>query len=74
MFVRVVHRQGWDVELVDRGVTRNFPSREEAMAFAQGERPDWIEVVEVVYPTETLRRRQDGTYQDSGLGWGGRNV
>jgi hypothetical protein len=41
MFVRIVHRQGRDVELVDRGATRNFPSREEAMPLAQGERPDW---------------------------------
>jgi hypothetical protein len=81
MFVRVVHRQGWDVELIDRGETRNFPNPEEALAFAQGEQPDWIEVGELVYATETvpqhhrwktLRRRPDGTYRDSGLGWGGR--
>jgi hypothetical protein len=61
MFVRVVHRQGWDVETVDesgdesgrgdRGLpvrTENFASREEALARAREGGPDWIELGEVV--------------------------
>ena len=80
-FIRVVHRQGWDVERVGEESKRNFPSRDEAMAFATGEAPDWIEVGEVVYETpevpqhhrwSTLRRRPDGTYQETGLKWGGK--
>lgn len=81
MFIRVVHRQGWDVELVESGGKRNFPSRREALAFAQAEGPEWIELGEVVPGTpevpqhhrwKTLRRGPDGRYAESGLSWGGR--
>lgn len=79
-FVRVVHRQGWDVELVESEEKHNFPNREEAIAFAEGSRPDWIEVGEVVpaqgsvpqhHRWRTLRRRADGAYHEMGLNWGG---
>jgi hypothetical protein len=86
VFVRVVHRRGWDVEEVGEGgavETRNFGAREQALEFAQSLAPDWIEVGEVVYATSeapqhhrwtTLRRRADGTYAASPLAWGGRTV
>jgi hypothetical protein len=79
-FVRVVHRQGWDVELVGGGEKRNFGTRDEAVAFAEGEQPDWIELGEVVpaagevpqhHRWRTLRRRPDGSYAEVGLNWGG---
>jgi hypothetical protein len=86
-FVRVVHRQGWDVEIVSREnqaepETRNFADRDAALEFARSLEPDWIEVGEVVYATETvpqhhewetLRRRADGNYAASALKWGGGN-
>ena len=84
MFVRVVHRQGWDVEKVgEKGdvETGNFASKEQALEHARSLGPDWIEVGEVVFATPrlpqhhrwtTLRRRPDGTYAESGLAWGGR--
>jgi hypothetical protein len=86
VFVRVVHRQDWDVEKVgEKGdvETSNFASRDQAMKHARSLEPDWIEVGEVVYATPdapqhhrwtTLRRRQDGTYAASGLAWGGRGA
>lgn len=60
VFIRVVHRQGWDVELlqVERSSPagpplekHNFPGREQALEFARARDPDWIEVGEVVYAT-----------------------
>jgi len=81
VFVRVVHRQGWDVELVEQGRKRNFPSQEEALAFAESQQPDWIELGVVVQATgglpqhhqwTTWRRQPDGRYAGSGLSWGGR--
>ena len=83
MFVRVVHRRGWDVERVgEKGdvETGNFPSREAALEHARSLGPEWIEVGDVVPATPeapqhhrwtTLRRRADGTYSGSGLAWGG---
>jgi hypothetical protein len=82
-FVRVVHRQGWDVELV-KGAdvdTRNFGSREDALLYARGLGPDWIELGEVVAAREgvpqhhrwtTLRRTSGGDYAASDLRWGGK--
>jgi hypothetical protein len=81
MFIRVVRRRGWEVELVESGEVRVFDSREAAMAFAQTLNPDWIELGVVALQSETapqhhrwttLRRQSDGSYRDSGLGWGGR--
>ncbi|MGH7777836.1 MAG: hypothetical protein ACREPI_11770 [Candidatus Dormibacterales bacterium] len=80
MFVRVVHRQGWDVEVVDRGETRNFGARREALSFAESLEPDWIEVGEVVaavpgvpqhHRWTSLRRNAAGVYAESRLAWGG---
>jgi hypothetical protein len=81
VFVRVVHRQGWDVELIEQERKRNFPSRAEALAFAESQQPDWIELGVVVHAAgplpqhhqwTTLRRQPDGRYAESGLSWGGR--
>ncbi len=84
MFARVVHRQGWDVELLEAGERdpekHNFPDRETALDFARSKEPEWIEVGVVVPASEgapqhhewrTLRRRPDGGYGESGLSWGG---
>lgn len=79
-FIRVVHRQGWDVELVGTGKKQNFPDRRQAIRFAERNQPDWIEVGEVVpaaagipqhHRWVTLRRRSDGSYDEVGLNWGG---
>lgn len=85
MFARVVHRQGWDVELIEPGSAQpersNFGDRESALEFARSRRPEWIEVGVVVpesadapqhHEWRTLRRDQHGGYTDSGLGWGGK--
>lgn len=84
-FARVVHRRGWDVELVREAQpepeTANFPDRAAALAFAKGNQPEWIEVGEVVpargdlpkhHRWTTLRRDGSGSYRESGLAWGGR--
>ncbi|HZV48563.1 MAG TPA: hypothetical protein VFD49_02200 [Candidatus Dormibacteraeota bacterium] len=80
MFVRVVQRDAWEVE-VPGGETRSFASRREALAFAESLEPAWIEVGTVVPEREgvprhhrwtTLRRSEDGSYATSGLRWGGR--
>jgi hypothetical protein len=79
-FVRVVQRQGWDVELVGAEETHNYPTRETAMEFALAQAPDWIEVGEVVAASPeapqhhrwtTLQRGSDGAYRTSLLRWGG---
>ena len=81
LYIRVVHREGWDVELIEQGRIRNFATREEAMACATEQHPAWIEVGEVTELTgdqpghhvwTTLQREQDGGYRESGLSWGGR--
>jgi hypothetical protein len=80
-FVRVVHRQGWEVELVRAGEpveSEILASREEALSRAESMAPDWIEVGDIVglgtveqhHSWTTLRRSQDGTYMVSGLHWG----
>ncbi len=79
----MVHRRGWDVELVDgsQPETRNFESREAALVHARSLGPEWIELGEVVYATPqlpqhhrwtTLRRKPDGAYAPTGLSWGGK--
>jgi hypothetical protein len=81
-FVRVVHRQGWDVELVEGAGVRkeNFPDREAALEYARSLSPDWIELGEVEFAHDdvpqhhrwtTLRRNLDGSYAPSNLKWGG---
>lgn len=81
LFIRVVHREGWDVELIEQGRIRNFATREEALACATEQDPAWIELGEVTELTgdqpshhtwTTLQREQDGGYRESGLSWGGR--
>ncbi|MDQ6949713.1 MAG: hypothetical protein M3256_26580 [Actinomycetota bacterium] len=81
MFVRVVQRQGWDLELVERQEKLTFVSRKAAMNHARSLEPEWIELGEVVAATSqvpqhhiwaTLRRQPDGSYERSGLAWGGR--
>ena len=84
MFARVVHRQGWDVELMEPGwaepQTSNFGDRGSALEFARSQLPEWIEVGVVVpegpdapqhHEWRTLRRQPDGSYAESGLSWGG---
>ena len=81
MFVRVVQRQGWEVELVQAGQrveTEILGSRHEALGHAESMAPDWIEVGDIVglgtadqhHSWTTLRRRPDGAYAPSGLHWG----
>lgn len=83
MFVRVAHRQGWDVEQVGEGgvvTTETLRSREEAVAYAESLSPDWIEIGDIAglgtpeqrHSWTTLRRQPDGTYAPSGLRWGGK--
>ena len=84
VFVRVVHRVGWDVEVVreDGSVeTENLPERDAALEHAKLLEPEWIELGEVVRQTDeapqhhrwkTLRRLPGGEYAESGLNWGGR--
>ncbi|MGH7903334.1 MAG: hypothetical protein ACREPA_04300 [Candidatus Dormibacteraceae bacterium] len=81
-FVRVAHRQGWQVELVRAGApveTETLPTREEAMARAEAMAPEWIEVGDIVgldtpgqrHSWSTLRRQPDGSYAPTKLRWGG---
>jgi hypothetical protein len=83
MFVRVAHRQGWDVEQVRDGgevARETLGSREEALERARSLEPDWIEVGDIAalgtpeqhHTWTTLRRRPDGGYAPSGLRWGGK--
>jgi hypothetical protein len=84
VFVRVVHRQGWEVELVQAGqrVEKEIlASREEALSLAESMAPDWIEVGDIVglgtadqhHSWTTLRRGRDGSYAASDLHWGERS-
>jgi hypothetical protein len=79
-FVRVVHRQAWEVELVKAGLraeTEILASREEALSLAESMAPDWIEVGDIVglgtaeqhHSWTTLRRLPDGSYAVSALHW-----
>jgi hypothetical protein len=83
-FVRVAHRQGWEVGVVRAGQrveSEIFASREEALSRAESMSPDWIEVGDIVglgtadqhHSWTTLRRRPDGSYAPSGLRWGQRS-
>ncbi len=83
VFVRVVHRIGWDLEVVGTEGqidTSNFADRQGALDRARDLQPDWIEVGEVVpaagdvpqhHSWTTLRRQRDGSYQPSALNWAG---
>lgn len=79
-FVRVAHRQGWEVEvisgtqLLDSSICN---TREEALDRAMSLAPDWIEVGDIValdtedqhHEWTTLRREADGSYAPSPLKW-----
>lgn len=80
MFVRVVHRRGWQVEVVgDVGSTEpvTCSTREEALEHAESLGPEWIEVGDIIgldtpgqrHTWTTLRRRPDGSYAPSPLKW-----
>ncbi|TAN31686.1 hypothetical protein EPN29_10710 [bacterium] len=79
-FVRVAHRQGWEVEVIRHAgevETETFASREEAITHAQSLDPEWIEVGDIVglgtpaqqHSWTTLRRRANGSYAPSALKW-----
>jgi hypothetical protein len=79
-FVRVVERESWEVELVEERRVLTFPDRAEALGHAMAAAPEWIELGVVVdaagdaprhHAWTTLRRRRDGSYAESGLGWAG---
>jgi len=83
-FVRVAHRQGWEVELVQAGQRVEIEilaSREDALSRAESLAPDWIEVGDIVglgtaeqhHTWTTLQRRPDGSYAVSDLHWGQRS-
>ena len=78
LFVRVAHRHGWEVEIVEsvRAVEpESLASREEALAYARSLGPDWIEIGDIIglgtsaqqHSWTTLRRRPDGSYEPSPL-------
>jgi hypothetical protein len=83
VFVRVVHRIGWDLEVVGEAgqvEKANFADRQAALDRAHHLQPEWIEVGEVVpagddvpqhHRWTTLRRQPDGSYQASPLNWAG---
>jgi hypothetical protein len=79
-FVRVAHRQGWQVETI-RGTNvvevSTRKTRAEALEYAKSLAPDWIEVGDIrgldtpdqQHEWTTLRRLSDGTYVPSPLKW-----
>ena len=78
LFVRVAHRHGWEVEIVQSArlvESESLASREEALAYAKSLGPDWIEVGDIIglgtsaqqHSWTTLRRRPDGSYEPSPL-------
>ncbi len=80
VFVRVAHRQGWEIERVrDGGVVEKAVrgSRQEALDYAMSLGPDWIEIGDIVglgtpaqhHSWTTLRRQADGSYAASPLKW-----
>jgi hypothetical protein len=84
MFVRVVHRHGWQVETVrDAGVVESvtLASREDAIEYAESLAPEWIEVGDITgldtpaqqHAWTTRRRRRDGSYATSALKWQARS-
>ena len=79
-FVRVAHRQGWQVDKIEgknivESSIRN--TRAQALAYAESLAPDWIEVGDIhgldtpdqQHVWTTLRRQSDGTYAPSPLKW-----
>lgn len=79
-FVRVAHRRGWEVEVLEDGAVVESSvrgSREEALAYAVSLQPGWIEVGDIVgldtpqqhHAWTTLRRQGDGSYAPSPLRW-----
>ena len=79
-FVRVAHRHGWEVELVEPDSapeTKTLASRDEALAYAESLDPDWIEIGDIVgldtpaqqHSWTTLRRGENGSYSPSLLRW-----
>ncbi|HET7419017.1 MAG TPA: hypothetical protein VFL27_01395 [Candidatus Dormibacteraeota bacterium] len=83
-FVRVAHRQGWEVEIVGTDgatATATLGSRQEALAYAMTLSPDWIEVGDIEgldtpdqhHVWTMLRRRDDGSYAPSPLRWQPKN-
>lgn len=78
-FVRVVERDGWDVEFIEPASAQHYRTRDRAMAAARASSPDWIEVGVLVpespdkprhHSWSTLRRAPGGDYLPSGLSWG----
>ena len=81
VFVRVVQREAWELELVERQEKLSFDTREAALERARSHAPEWIELGEVAEASgglprrhvwTTFRRRPDGGYERSPLAWGGR--
>lgn len=79
-FVRVAHRQGWEVEVISGTKlieSSIHESRQEALVHAMSLVPDWIEVGDIVgldtqdqhHDWTTLRRQPDGSYAPSALKW-----
>ena len=80
IFVRVAHRQGWQVDkiegtnIVESSIRK---TRAEALEYAQSMSPEWIEVGDIQgldtpdqqHVWTTLRRQPDGTYLPSPLKW-----
>jgi hypothetical protein len=79
-FVRVVHRQGWQIDTITGTSVVESSIREtraEALEYAKSLAPDWIEVGDIrgldtpdqQHVWTTLRRQSDGTYVPSPLKW-----
>ena len=79
-FVRVAHRQGWQVEVISgtKLVESSIHNtRDQALQHAMSLAPDWIEVGDIValdtadqhHEWTTLRRQADGSYAPSALKW-----
>jgi hypothetical protein len=79
-FVRVAHRQGWEVEVISGAKlveSSIHKTRHEALEHAMSLVPDWIEVGDIVgldtedqhHDWTTLRRQSDGSYAPSALKW-----
>lgn len=79
-FIRVAHRQGWQVDTLEgTNVVESsvLSTREDALEYAKSLAPDWIEVGDIraldtpdqQHVWTTLRRQADGTYAPSPLKW-----
>lgn len=80
IFVRVAHRQGWQVEVISGTKlvgSSIHGTKDEALNHAMSLGPDWIEVGDIVgldtedqhHEWTTLRREPDGSYAPSPLKW-----